>query len=727
MDLKEVALNYLVDGLCPMPVQITKSKRPAVPSWTEFQKRPPTVDEIKNFFSDKSVDGIGVICGKVSGNLEVIDFDNKLGNIKHTMGEWSNIPGVGELLASKVFFVEKTQRKGYHIIYRCPEGVEGSQKLALVGKETIIETRGEGGFIVTAPTPGYSVLKGSLSDIPVITVEERNLLINAAKSFDQERIANPDGDASIPKDQLDMDQLLMDEGWTIVSKSDSGGRVLWCRPGKSGEVSATMRPAPDGKCNIFYPFTTSVANLQAGKGYGPVGLYAALKCGGDLTKAKQDLGVEEKPPEGIIRVGDTYYEFQQMPTLRNETPIKYWASRARLSIMDDLGKARMKLVRKYHGFVNFPDNKNYRQVIDNFFNVYHEFPHQPVPGEWPVTESLLRQVFGDQYEIGLDYIHLLYHEPGQILPVLCLVSPENQTGKTTFLNWLNYLFGDNMVIIGYSEIMSDFNRSYATRLIIAIEESLFNDPKAMSKLKAMATQDKILVNEKWVAPVSVEFFGKLILTSNFDDEFVNASDHEVRFWVRRLVPIEKKDPDLMNKLRRETPAFVDYIQHRAMTHKKVSRMWFSPEDLETDQLRAVKMQSKSKIYREILERLTEYFDKFPSEEVAKVTPIDFKEFYFQNVSNITVNDIRRCIKNEFKLSPDKPQSYFCLQGSDRMGRPFIFNREEILKLQFGDEVQAMDPSVSVDKEIPIKQMTPTGTGGAEFLPESKTDDDDLPF
>ena len=58
--------------------------------------------------------------------------------------------------------------------------------------------------------------------------------------------------------------------------------------------------------------------------------------------------------------------------------------------------------------------------------------------------ALVRHIFGDQYELGLDYLQLLYTKPLQKLPILLLVSEERNTGKSTFLNFLKALFEANV-------------------------------------------------------------------------------------------------------------------------------------------------------------------------------------------------------------------------------------------------------------------------------------------
>lgn len=57
---------------------------------------------------------------------------------------------------------------------------------------------------------------------------------------------------------------------------------------------------------------------------------------------------------------------------------------------------------------------------------------------------MIEHIFGEQYELGMDYLQLLYLQPVQKLPILLLVSEERNTGKSTFLNFLKALFQNNV-------------------------------------------------------------------------------------------------------------------------------------------------------------------------------------------------------------------------------------------------------------------------------------------
>ncbi|MCX6279018.1 MAG: hypothetical protein NT004_13130 [Bacteroidetes bacterium] len=50
----------------------------------------------------------------------------------------------------------------------------------------MIETRGEGGYTVVHPTPNYRLTTGNISSITALTLEQRNYLIDFAKTFNRQ-------------------------------------------------------------------------------------------------------------------------------------------------------------------------------------------------------------------------------------------------------------------------------------------------------------------------------------------------------------------------------------------------------------------------------------------------------------------------------------------------------------------------------------------------------------
>lgn len=328
-DILKSAISYIDAGLCIIPTGA--DKRPVLKEWTTYQKNPPTEAQVKEWFSNGKRN-IAAVCGAVS-NLEVLDFDFKAEALK----EWSQTvleqaPG----LFSKLIF-EKSP-KGAHIAYRV-QGmtIPGNTKLARKAVEVagpgeheyqgktlkaqqvngkwiiipeLIETRGEGGYCLIYPSHGYDLKQGSFADPPTITPEEREILIEAARAcnsfhppheVNQGLSINHQGGKLPGQDydeRGDLRGLLSKHGWTSKGNG-TDGREKWARPGKeNGKASSAT--LTDGR--IFYVFSSNAYPFEAGRAYGPFGVYAALEHGGDFSAAGKALagqGYGDKPaPQG---------------------------------------------------------------------------------------------------------------------------------------------------------------------------------------------------------------------------------------------------------------------------------------------------------------------------------------------------------------------------------------------------------------------------------------------
>ena len=69
----EYALFYISYELSVIPLK-PGEKVPLV-KWERYQEEPPLTKEVEKWFKDTD-NNIGIVCGKVSNNLVVIDFDD---------------------------------------------------------------------------------------------------------------------------------------------------------------------------------------------------------------------------------------------------------------------------------------------------------------------------------------------------------------------------------------------------------------------------------------------------------------------------------------------------------------------------------------------------------------------------------------------------------------------------------------------------------------------------
>jgi len=311
------ALAYRESGLSVLPAK-RLAKRPSLPGWKNFQLRIPQERQVVEWFS-KPEDAICVVTGQVSGNLEMLDFDRGGDRFE----AWKEqIPP--ELLARLV--IETSQSGGKHVIYRCSEPINGNMKLAMGFRDgamvTLIETRGEGGLFLCAPTLGYSLEQGSLTEIPVLTPQEREMLLETAWSLNEYLpTADVPADSQFvpenrPGDDFnnrgDIRALLIKYGWTLVKKAEN---ELWRRPGKANGWSASL------KDKSFYVFSGNAAPLEPNRAYSPFAVYAWLEYGGDFEMAARVLrqqGYGGDPMGATIIQLHEPNEFVTEPRSKNE-------------------------------------------------------------------------------------------------------------------------------------------------------------------------------------------------------------------------------------------------------------------------------------------------------------------------------------------------------------------------------------------------------------------------
>jgi Bifunctional DNA primase/polymerase, N-terminal len=295
------AQRLVAAGVSLIPIAADGSKRPVV-SWKAFQSRRPTAGELQRWFASAPY-GLAIVGGYVSGCLEVLDFD-----ATDIFDPWRAMveelaPGLLERLP-----LTQTPSAGRHVPYRCAI-VEGNQKLArglnAEGRpETLIETRGAGGYAIIPPSPPtchplkkpYVLLRGDLAAIPMITAEERTIVLSAARSFNEhvesKRVISgtispgtfqPQG--SRPGEfchaQAQWSDILEPHGWSRVGQR--GEITLWKRPGKRAR-GWTATTNYNGS-NLLYVFSSNALPFEPERAYSKFAAYALLAHGGDWRTA----------------------------------------------------------------------------------------------------------------------------------------------------------------------------------------------------------------------------------------------------------------------------------------------------------------------------------------------------------------------------------------------------------------------------------------------------------
>ena len=323
----EAARSYHAAGLCLIPIRADGSKAPDVAGWKSYQSQRPSKGQLRAWFGNGTARGIGIVWGGVSGNGEALDFDGA-GLLYDPFVGLCRQQGLGDLLDAMPLV--ETPSGGRHLLYRCREPVSGSQKLAerlleappgtkgarQIGGhwytvETLIETRGEGGYTLAPGSPAachsegrpYRFLRGGPDSLPTITGPVRRLLLALAATLNQHvepaRVVDGPrprrGEAASglrPGDDYNQrgnwGALLEPHGWHGMGQA--GDKGLWQRPGKTEPgLSATSNY---GGSNLLYVFSANAAPFEPLRAYSLFGAYALLEHGGDFATAALQLAGE---------------------------------------------------------------------------------------------------------------------------------------------------------------------------------------------------------------------------------------------------------------------------------------------------------------------------------------------------------------------------------------------------------------------------------------------------
>ncbi len=279
-----------------------------------------TPEQVAAHIRSGRADGIGVICGRASGGVFMLEAEGRARDLLAKVKEAAAGLGCLHLLERLAAgCVDESPSGGLHFYGRVVGGdLSGNDVLAARpnpaaerGQDVLFETREQGGWSAVAPSAGrthksgkaYRFLRGGPSTIPTFTPDEFQQLKAAFRAVDERpapepvearattvgRRERPAGDI-LPGDDFNQrttwEEILTPAGWTRGQVV--GDRQHWTRPGKGHGTSATT--TGDVLCCFSSSAGLPVFDTSSRKnGLSKFATYAHLNHGGDFKSAARAL------------------------------------------------------------------------------------------------------------------------------------------------------------------------------------------------------------------------------------------------------------------------------------------------------------------------------------------------------------------------------------------------------------------------------------------------------
>ncbi len=301
-----------------LPIENENNPKPSVyqkgqkRSWNWFREN--KVTELWLDYWAGRAEGVAVVCGPISGNVMVIDYDLK--NHPTPNEIWRLVKDqIFEITGIEYYpVIQQTKSGYYHMILRVdgehPKGGKLASRYLEPGEEgykegqnkkiAFIETRRSGQYFVIAPTPGYKIIEGSLEDIPVLDTDKVDQILSFIRSLDEtykdkKIVKHKASEANYssgykvePRDAYNQTDhwkdIMVNNGWTQTDRTDGKSNQYWQRPGTENAWSASW----NSELRIFYVFTSN-SPFEQDKGYTPQAIRAILDFDGDFSKCTKQL------------------------------------------------------------------------------------------------------------------------------------------------------------------------------------------------------------------------------------------------------------------------------------------------------------------------------------------------------------------------------------------------------------------------------------------------------
>lgn len=361
----------------------------------------------------------------------------------------------------------------------------------------------------------------------------------------------------------------------------------------------------------------------------------------DMDKRVKEFRTEQDTEEKnravaeyrYIKVSDDYYQRLVDHDIFTKSNTIVYRRRKRQELATE--GVSVSSIPRFHDFICLPSNTSYQRTLEidhegekfKYFNSYQPLPYKPKEFELPAgfikdpdnfdyeqipeikhIAAFMKHIFDWKHHrnrylrIGWDWVTLCYLQPTQRLQALALVSSEEGTGKSTFINLMLAIFGQNATKTEASRIGGNFNQMSGGKVLQCVEETKDDRGDIENKLKDLITAHEKVVEAKHQDARVVKSFDKYVFCSNHEEGFMKVGTQTTRFFVMKVHQIENKVPDFEEKLYLEIPYLLYFMQKRGVMTPKDDRLWFNPRLLENEALLKLRHASKDQV-QQVMEEL----------------------------------------------------------------------------------------------------------------------------
>jgi DNA primase catalytic core len=366
---------------------------------------------------------------------------------------------------------------------------------------------------------------------------------------------------------------------------------------------------------------------------------------GDMVETSRGQATQAKSKQIAksyqhIKIKDDFFECQPQYDIVSKSSTMTYVRRSAAELERETWKGYLKSVPRFHNLICIPSHTDFKQEVEfkiegtdyKFFNEYKPLPFKAkefdLPEGWTdanfdyeqipqirYTAKFYKHIFntdkyGSKYvKLGWDYFAIMFLYPERSLQARCFVSTEEATGKSTLFYYEQAFYGQNATKTTAKRLIGNFNGDLASKVLIAIEETKDDKGSIENDLKDLITGQEKIVEQKFQDARRITSFEKYLFLSNHPESFMKVGTATTRFAVIDVPSVKEKDNNLLDKMIREIPYVMYFLQKRGVLTPDTDRLWFDPTLWENEALLNLRQASKDIVVQNIELLIADIFIK----------------------------------------------------------------------------------------------------------------------